>query len=184
MELSSPTRTCPQCGQPLPPGREACANCGRDEANPFTAPAAPAIEPKPREIDLDLWFALIVAIVACVAVGIAVPGLGVLLGMVFVPAVVRAAAVMKRKAKAAGAKSTAGQMTSAVLASAGVSIAVWLASAIAFAAVCTPVSFLFIFIGRDSIVSVVAVFGLSGLAGLASFFWLMKRYWPRAVEDD
>ena len=149
------------------------------------APAEPAVEPKPREIELDLWFALIVAIAASVAIGLAVPGLGVLLGMVFVPAVVRAAAVMKRKAKVAGARSTAGQMTSAVLASAGISIAVWLASAIAFAAVCTPVALVAAGLaGNGEFVTLAIPFGLGGLAGLGSFFWLMKRYWPRAVEDD
>jgi hypothetical protein len=188
MDEPTPKRTCPQCGQPLAAGCETCLNCGRDGGNPFTSPAEPKSEPTRREVDSELWFALIVVIVVCTAIGIAAPGIGVLLGMVFVPAVVRAAAVMKRDAKAAGVGSTAGQMVSAVFASAGISIAVWMASAVAFAAVCTPVGLVGGLVAdsirSNGIVFVVLAFGLGGMAALAVFFWFMKRLWPRAAEDD
>lgn len=188
MDEPTPTRTCPQCGQPLAADSETCRNCGRDGGNPFTSPTEPASEPKRREVESELWFALIVVIVACTAIGIAAPGIGVLLGMVFVPAVVRAAAVMKRDAKVAGARNSAGRMTSAVFASAGISIAVWMASAVAFAAVCTPVGLVgglvAASIRSDGTVLVVLAFGLGGMAALAVFFWFMRKLWPGAAKDD
>ena len=188
MEEAAPAaRSCPQCGQPLSAGAEACAKCGRDEANPFTPPAAPMNEPRPREVDLDLWFALIVVIVVCVAVGFAAPGAGILLAMVFVPAMVRAAAVIKRKDMVEASAYSTGQMASAVLASAGISIAVWMASAVAFAAVCSPIGLVGGIVGDgiryDKMAPVVLAFGLGGLAGLAVFFWGMKRLWPRDEKN-
>lgn len=180
MDLSQPRRTCPQCGQELPPGA-ACAQCGRDEANPFISPAA-AREPKPREVDSELWFALVVVVAVCVAIGFALPGLGVILGMVFVPAVVRTAAVMRRRAEVAAAKNSGSQIASTVFASAGITIAVWIASAVAFGVVCTPVGLVAFSIRSD--VGAVLAFGLGGLAGLAVFFWFMKKLWPRSAKDD
>jgi len=191
MHESPLVRTCLQCGQPLAADSETCANCGRDGGNPFTSPLEPVNEPKPSGVGSVLWFALIAVIAACIAIGFAAPGLGVLLGMVFVPAVVRAAAVMKRKVKVAGVQSYAGQMASAVLASAGISIAVWLASAVAFAVVCTPATFVALLIDSIDPTGMLAgtfVFGLSGLAGLASFFGYMRKFWPdvwpRVKDDD
>ena len=184
MEPSPPSRTCPQCGQPLPVGAEACAKCGRDEANPFTSPAAPAREPQPATFGWKFYLALAAVVGGCTAIGFAVPGLGVILGMVLMPATVRAAIVVKRRREATGAGCTPEQIASAVFASAGISIAVWMASAVAFAAVCTPVGLVAFSIDSKSIVSAVFAFGLGGLAGLAVFFWGMNRLWPRAKEDD
>jgi len=184
MEQTAPARRCPQCSQPLAADVETCSTCGRDDANPFTAPAAPVSEPKPREYGFEILFAVAVVVSVCMIVSLAVPGLGVLLGMVFVPAVVRAAAVMKRKREAAGAANSASQIASALFASAGITVAVWLGSSIACTAVCTPVMMAAFAIDKGSEVGVAAAFGLGGVAGLASFFWFMRRLWPRAAKDD
>jgi Na+-driven multidrug efflux pump len=188
MHESPLARTCPQCGQPLAADSETCANCGRDGGNPFTSPVEQSSEPKRREVDSALWITLIVVIVVCSAVSIAAPGLGVPLAMVFVPAVVRASAVMKRDAKAPGATNSAGQTASAIFASAGISIAVWMASAVAFAAVCTPAALVALSIDPNGAATEAVAFGLGGVAGLAVFFWFMRKLWPdvwpRVKDDD
>ena len=162
-------------------GAESCAACGRNDANPFTSPVASVGKPKPRGRLVELLGAMAAVVAVCGAIGFAVPGLGVVLAMVFIPAVVRAAAVIDRKAKVAGAKNSGEQLTAAVLASAGVTFAVWLASAIAFAIVCFPIGLLSF---NTSEIGMFFAFGLGGLAGLAVFFWFMRRLWPRAEEDD
>lgn len=180
MEEISLSQTCPQCSQPLPPGVDTCPHCGRDGANPFIAPAP---EPKPA-VGSKLPLALAAVVFGCVAIGFAAPGLGVLLAMVFVPAVVRAAAVVKRRREAAGAHDSRGDIASAVLASAGITFAVWLASAVAFATVCFPLGLLSFDIRTGGGVGMVFAFGLGGLAGLAVFFWFMRKLWPQAAKDD
>jgi hypothetical protein len=76
MDETPIVRTCPQCGQPLAPGVESCANCGRDEANPFTSPAAPLDEPAPRGSSLQLLFAVVTVICVSLAIGVLLPGVG------------------------------------------------------------------------------------------------------------
>jgi hypothetical protein len=167
----------------LAPGAESCAACGRDEANPFTSPVASVSKPKPRGRLVELLGAMAAVVAVCGAIGFAVPGLGVVLAMVFIPAVVRAAAVIDRKAKVAGAKNSGEQLTAAVLASAGVTFAVWLASTVAFTIVCFPLGVFSFDINSGGGAGMIFAFGLGGLAGLAVFVWLMKRFWPRSMDD-
>ncbi|HXT59193.1 MAG TPA: zinc ribbon domain-containing protein [Pirellulales bacterium] len=184
MDEAPIARTCPQCGQPLPPGAESCANCGRDEANPFTSPASPLDEPKSRNSSPQLLFELVTVICVSLGIGFLWPGLGVFFAIVFVPAVIRAAAVIKRRQETGPLKDPTGQMVTALFASAGVTIAVWMASAVAFAAVCTPVGLVAISIDSGSAVAEILAFGLGGLAGLAVFYWFMRKLWPRSAKDE
>jgi hypothetical protein len=125
------------------------------------------------------------AVVAvCGAIGFAVPGLGVVLAMVFIPAVVRAAAVIDRKAQVAGARNSGEQLTVAVFASAGVTFVVWLASTIAFTIVCFPLGLFSFDLNSGGGAGMIFAFGLGGLAGLAVFVWLMRRFWPPPAESD
>lgn len=188
MDETPIARACPQCGQPLAPGAESCAACGRDEANPFISPAAPLDQPAPRGFSLQLLFAVVTVICISLAVGVLLPGLGVILGLVFVPAVIRASVAIKRKQEAGRLKDRDSELVAAFFASAGITFVVWLASAVAFTIVCFPLGLVAIGVnnGRNSMATVVefCAFGLGGLAGLIVFFWLMKRRWPQPAERD
>lgn len=183
MESSSPARTCPQCRQPLPPGAEACAECGRDEANPFTPPAAP-IESEPADNNPLLVVTILAIIVVSVIVTFIVPGLGILLGIVFVPAAVRASAILKRQRAAAAPAAKQVGYFHAMLTSVGVMFLVWLATMIAFTIVCFPLGAIGFDIHKGgSEAGLVAGLVLGFVAGLAVFVWLTRRFWPRAEKD-
>lgn len=184
MEPSPPSRTCPQCGQPLPPDVDACAKCGRDEANPFTPPAAPIERVPAAEGDPRLYGAILAVIAVSVIVSFVFPGLGVPLGIVLVPAAVRAAAVLKRQEAAASSTARRIGFWHALLTSAGVTFLVWLASAIAFTIICFPLGLLSFDINTGGGIGLIAGVILGFAAGLAVFIWLNRKFWPRAAKDN
>ena len=182
MEPSPPSRTCPQCGQPLSPDADACTKCGRDEANPFTPPAAP-IERVPADNNPLLVVTILAIIFVSVIVTFIVPGLGILLGIVFVPAAVRASAVLKRQRAAAAPAARQVGYLHAMLTSAGVMFLVWLASSIAFTIVCFPLGLISFDINSGSGVGLIAGLVLGFVAGLVVFVWLTRRFWPRVEKN-
>lgn len=184
MHESPVARTCPQCGQPLAADVEACAKCGRDEANPFMPPAAPIEREPAAEGDPRLYGAIMAVIAVSVIVSFVVPGLGIPLGIVLVPASVRAAAVLKRQQSAGSPPVRQIGFLHALLASAGVTFLVWLASAVACAFICTPVGLAAANVNAGGEVTVGLAFGSGGLTGLAVFYLLMKQYWPGAEKDS
>jgi hypothetical protein len=186
MDEAPVARKCPQCGQPLAPDVEACAACGRDDANPFTSPAPPPPPngPKSRSFSLRLLFAVVTVICVSLGVSVMLPGLGVILGLVFVPAVIRAAAVMKRRQEAGMSNASGDQIAYAFVVSVGIMFVVWLASAIAFAVICFPLGLLSFDIRSGGGVGIIFAFGLGGLAGLAVFVWFTKKFWPRSANRD
>lgn len=182
MEPSAPKRNCPQCGQELPPDAEVCAKCGRNEANPFTAPAAPIERPPAAGNDPQLVVAILAVIAASVIVTFIVPGLGIPLGIVLVPAVIRASAVLKRQRAANAPAARQVGYFQALLTSAGVMFLVWLASTIAFTIVCFPLGAIGWDIYKGPGVGLVAGLILGFFAGLAVFVWLTRRFWPQAEK--
>jgi len=90
---------------------------------------------------LQLLFAVVTVICVSLAIGVLLPGVGVVLGLVFVPAVIRAAAAIRRKEEAGLLKDRSSQVVAAVFVSAGITFVVWLASAVAFTIVCFPLGF-------------------------------------------
>ncbi len=183
MEPSQPRRTCPQCGQTLPPDAAACAKCGRDETNPFISPAAAIEPPTDRRLEPHWITAVIVVVFASIVIGVLVPGLGLLLGMVFVPASIRAAAVMRREAENASSPAKRIGYAQALFASAGVMFLVWLASTIAFSIICFPLGLISFDLHSGPGVGLIAGLILGFLSGLAVFIWLTRKYWPRASKD-
>ena len=182
MEPALPVRTCPQCGQPLSEAAEACAKCGRDEANPFTSPAAPTDRVPAAEGNPRLYGAILAAIAVSMIVAFFVPGLGVLLGVVLLPAAVRAAAVLKRQENAASTTTKRIGFFHALLTSAGVMALVWLASAIAFTMICFPLGLISFDIHSGGGVGLILGLILGFAAGPAVLIWLTRRFWPRAAK--
>jgi hypothetical protein len=183
MEPSPSSRICPQCGQLLPPDAGACAKCGRDEANPFTPPAAPIERVPAAEGDPRLYGAILAVIAVSMVVSFIVPGVGIPLGILLVPAAVRAAAVLKKQEAAASATTRKIGFWHALLTSAGVTFLVWLASAIAFTIICFPLGLLSFDINTGGGVGLIVGAVLGFAAGLAVFIWLTRRFWPRAEKD-
>lgn len=182
MDESPPARICPQCSQPLPPEAETCPRCGRDQANPFTAPASPIERVPAAKGDPRLYGAIVATIAVSIIVALFVPGLGVLFGVVLVPAAVRAAAVLKRQAAAGLPVTKQIGFLQALQTSAGVMFLVWLASTIAFTIVCFPLGAIGWDIRKGPGVGLVAGLILGFAAGLAVFVWLTRRFWPRVPK--
>ena len=133
---------------------------------------------------MQLLFAVVTVICVSLAIGVLLPGVGVVLGLVFVPAVIRAAAAIRRKEEAGLLKDRSSQVVAAVFVSAGITFVVWLASAVAFTIVCFPLGWLSFGIETGGGIGMILGFVLGGLAGLAVFYWFMRRFWPRPTESD
>ncbi|HVW38326.1 MAG TPA: hypothetical protein VHB99_13515 [Pirellulales bacterium] len=138
----------------------------------------PAAEGDPR-----LYGAIMAVIAVSVIVSFVVPGLGIPLGIVLVPASVRAAAVLKRQQSMGSSTARQIGFFHALLASAGVTFLVWLASAVACVFICTPVGIAAAGIKAGGTATVALALGSGGLTGLAVFYLLMKQYWPGPSKD-
>jgi hypothetical protein len=177
-------RMCPQCSRPLPPAAETCQNCGRDEANPFTAPSTSTEQPTVTAKEPSLVTAILIATLVSLLITFLLRGLGILFGLVLVPAVIRAAAVLKRQRTSDSPAVRESGYSHALMASIAVMFLIWLASAIAFAAVCTPVALVALSIDPNGKATEAFAFGLGGVAGSAAFLWFTRQFWPGAKDDD
>jgi hypothetical protein len=185
MEPAPPEKTCPQCGQKLPPGADTCAACGRNDVNPFSSPAAPIDPPAATS---GLLNRLSVggaagALFASIVIGYFVPGLGILLCLLLVPASIRAAAVMRRQTAPASAAGQVGYLQ-ALLVSSGVMFLVWLASTVAFTIVCFPLGLISFDVHSGGGAGLAFGLILGFASGLAVFVWLTRRFWPRAARNE
>lgn len=184
MEPAPPEKTCPQCGQKLPPGAETCAACGRNDVNPFSSPAAPIDPPAEAAGPPNrLASGVVAALTASIVIGYFVPGLGILLCLLLVPASIRAAAVMRRQAAPASAARQVGYLQ-ALLVSTGVMFLVWLASTVAFTIVCFPLGLISFDVHSGGGAGLAFGLILGFASGLAVFVWLTRRFWPRAARNE
>jgi hypothetical protein len=182
MESELSPRTCPQCGQELASGVAACPKCGQHGANPYASPVSVDAELPVRALGWPLISSVAVVISVSIIVGIVAPGIGVLLALVFVPAVVRTVAVLQRREAAGMQSDSPSRILMLLLACAGVSFAAWIASSIAFSIVCVPIGIAAFALQSDWAFS--AGIGLAILFQIAVFVWLMRRYWPPAARNQ
>jgi hypothetical protein len=182
MEPEPSARTCPQCSQELASGAAACPNCGRHGANPYASPVPLDAAPSASALRWPLIGSIAVVILVSIVVGIALPGIGILFVMVFVPAVVRTTAVLQRQEAAGVQSDSASRMLMVLLVSASISVAAWIASSIAFSIVCVPIGIAALTL--ESNWAFLAGVGLAILFQIVVFVWLMRRYWPRAARNE
>lgn len=188
-----PPRLCPECGAELRAGEEKCWLCRRDIVLAEVAEASPRIMPPPAAVGTPLQFSLetlllIVTLSAvCLGALVAAPGLGVLLLVIAVPALVRTC-VSGIRSKQQGEKLTATDKIMAFLASAAIAWAALAAAGMAFFSACTASLFAGAAIGQvagntlDSSLTewlIWVAVAICGAASLAAFIGMFYVNWPR-----
>jgi hypothetical protein len=183
-------RRCPACSASLD-GRELkCWLCNQDlhsreDASPFASPPSAAQAPaRPVQFSLDTLFLAITLVAVCLGTTLAAPGLGFLLIVVAVPAVIRTI-VARVRVGTADHRPTTGEKIVGFLASFGITAAVMTAGFATFAVVAaTTVALCVGVIGEDPTQSPLGwsfmiMFYASPFLGLALTAWLFWRTWPR-----
>jgi hypothetical protein len=175
---------CPECGAPLAAGQARCWLCQRRHeephaANPYAAPRPIAAE-TPLQFSLASLLLLITFVAVCFGAFWTAPGLGVLLIILGVPALIRTAIATNRRQQAGG-PSTFVDKIGVFLVSLLIMSAVWMSSAVAFAVVCTlgvvPIGMM----GGDDFTLALAVGVIGGLiSAIALATWLLRVTAPTA----
>ncbi|HZN35907.1 MAG TPA: hypothetical protein VFB80_18890 [Pirellulaceae bacterium] len=131
---------CPECGAELRPGDGRCWLCRRDLAVDAEvvdpAPAAAAAKAAPLQFSLETLLLIVTLSAVCLGALVAAPGLGVLLLVVAVPALVRTCLTGSSFKQKSG-KLTAADKVLAFVASAAITWAALMAAAMAFFTACT-----------------------------------------------
>jgi hypothetical protein len=187
-----PARRCSECGAELGPNDARCWLCRRDlviEAALVEPDAPPVIirpPVSPLQFSLETLLLIVTLSAVCLGALVAMPGLGVLLLVIAVPALVRTCLTGIRS-KQSGGKLTATDKVMAFLASAAITWAALAAAGMAFFTACTVSLFTGAAIGEvagnsfDSrtgellLWSAVAFCGLVSLAAFIGMFWVT---WP------
>jgi hypothetical protein len=175
-----PAIPCPHCGALNHPDAKSCAACDRSLARPIGSGAVPA-PPAGREalerrtIHLNSIMLLIALIAVCLGVLREFPGLGVLLVVLVVPALVRTFTGAARR-KALGTPMSWDQKLITFTASVGIVALIGLAASIAFVAVCFPIGVLSINAGGMYGIYFALIAGLA--AGISVLVMLGRTLWP------
>jgi hypothetical protein len=183
-EVATP---CPECGF-LFAGKQ-CPLCGRMKSEGYPESNRQPIVPQRQgpTFGLSGLFLFITLVSVCLGVGMAAPGLAVLLAVIAVPALVRASASAKRE-QAAGRQPDIFDRIGLFASSMGIIALIALAGCVAFFAAC---------LGSCALIEVTGAFrsrtalfnigdsGLflinivSGSLALALVGWLFWKTWPR-----
>jgi hypothetical protein len=120
---------CPHCGAKNPAIEEHCQECGRPLAIVIGPPA------KVRRLGLGALMLLIAEVAVCLAVMRELPGLGILMLLILVPAHLRTVVAVARR-KADGRPMTREETVGAFVASMGLMVVIGVAAGIAFGTTC------------------------------------------------
>lgn len=187
--LDESASRCPECGAALDGPGLSCWLCGGEQpeqvANPFASPAASARQPgSPVQFSLDTLFLVTTLIAVCIGTALAAPGLGFLLIVVVVPAVIRTM-VARARNQTAVHHPTTGEKLVTFLVSFGISAAVLAAGVAAFAVVAAATLALCVnVVGEDPTRSTLGwtfmvVFYASPVFGVGLTAWLFWLTRPR-----
>jgi hypothetical protein len=130
---------CPECGAELRPGDGRCWLCRRDlavDAEVVEPPPVTAAARAPLQFSLETLLLIVTLSAVCLGALVAAPGLGVLLLVVAVPALVRTCLTGANLKRQKG-KLTAADKVMAFVASAAITWAALTAAAMAFFTACT-----------------------------------------------
>jgi hypothetical protein len=171
-------RACPKCGRKLDTEGELCSACAVPAGNPYASPVSSG-PVAPRGFSLRLLFGVITVLCVAMAVGIVAPGLGIAIGVVVTPALVRASVVIKRL-REEGVPLIFEDRVFALLKSAGLAFVTALAAAGAFCCVCAPLGLVASLLAPNWLIYV--AFGVGAIAGIAVWILVFRRYWPPKVH--
>ena len=178
------TISCSQCGAANIGQSGQCWLChhplaaeprGAGSANPPTAWATASTA---NTFTISSLMLIIALIAVCLGVTREAPGLGIALGVVSTPALVRTVFAARRR-EITGRPMSTGEKVVAFLGSIGVVVTVCAASGAAFAAICFPVGLASFNISRSDGGGIVLAFTLGILAAIVVAALLFRRLWPR-----
>ena len=176
---------CPECGAALDSRESKCWLCLRKltaepEMNPYVSPPAQALAVSPAQFSLSTLLLVMTLVAVCLGVTMAAPGLGVLLIVLALPALVRTV-VSGLKQKQAGAPYTPSEKIAAYCVSLMVMLMVGVAGGIAFEIACWGSGLLVIGIGGDQNLEAGLITGvaLGSIAGIGVLVWLLYLTRPR-----
>jgi hypothetical protein len=161
--------TCGSCGRPLPP----VGGSGQDEILWLPPDRA---ESARRTYHLSTLMLLVAVISVCLGVLREVPGLGVLLILLMVPALIRTLAGAARR-QSRGSPMSWNEKLAVFLSSLGIVFVVGFASLIAFVATCLPAGVVMIGTGSEFGFYLAVIVGLAA-AGFV-FYRLGRALWPQ-----
>lgn len=196
IDSGATARPCPECGAELRPGDARCWLCRRDlvvDAEIVEPVPPPVVTARPAPLQFSLETLLLIVTLSAVCLGalVAAPGLGVLLLVVAVPALVRTCLTGSQFKQKSG-KLTAGDKVMAFVASAAITWAALTAAAMAFFTACTVSVLGACAVGSttgasaiDQSVQNIFLWGAivfcaaASIAAFAGMFWIT---WPRATR--
>jgi hypothetical protein len=156
--------------------------------NPFASPRpveTPLNSGRPPRIAYAISLRVLMGVITVIAISLAIgvrwPGLGIVIGLLATPALVRTAWAMNRR-RLAGAVVTGDERLAAFVASLGVMAVTLLAACIAFTILCFPLGVVAFNYGTNDFLALGIVIGVLAAGGIA-FFILRKlgslRYYDR-----
>jgi hypothetical protein len=176
------TPRCPACGGPVATPGAPCPACGKA----FPAPT-PFVMPELRYrseewllgYDKPVYFGFgLIALLAIGLIALAAPGVLVPAAILLVPAGIRAARLFSRP-DVDQARSLWGYLFGVAVASFGVAALAGVASAVAFAIICTGIAAM-----GHSLDALFAGAVLGLLPGFALFVTIFMKLWPRERADE
>jgi hypothetical protein len=179
---------CPECGAPLGSDESTCRLCQRrreeqEEANPYISPRSLVGEHVGGQFSLASLFLITTLVAVCLGLSLLSPGLGILLGIVAVPALVRTMAATVRE-KEAGLRITFVQKLETFVISVFLMGAVGIAGIIAFCFACTTGAFAAGAFRSNSNNEFAFALLMGAAAGLGLIGWLVWMTWPRRIRKS
>ena len=180
---------CPNCGAARQAQESACWLCGFEEQKETVPPWKPvprAIPHNEGTFTITSMMLVITLIAICLGMGAVAPGLGILLGMLSLPAFIRTTLVVSRR-QAAGRTIDSSSKVSLFLASLGTVIVAGIAAFVVFFGTCIAACF-----GAMALEQKGAGFGgglffvmliIGGCLGMASGIFVMWSIWRRSKEE-
>jgi hypothetical protein len=204
---SNEARNCPACGAPMPVGSDHCWVCrweerhaekteeGKAAAKPMAAPTTPAKakpaqaaratktsgkqpqQSAPFQFSLSALVFVMIAVAVLCAITVIMPGVGIGLIILSIPAWIRTIVIASRQQDRGRAMSLH-QKINTFFAAVGVFLAVSVAAFTAFAAICVPAGLL-AFESRKPESFAIVFMAIAAVIGLTVFI-LLVRIWFRS----
>jgi hypothetical protein len=196
-DSSQPLPHCPECGAAVKPLDASCWLCHRSlvvqaevvEPGPAHARRLPPRAANPAQFSLETLMLVITLIAVCLGLIMAAPGWGIVVAIVAAPALVRTLVAGYQERKA-GTPMALGEKVLTFIASTGVTLAVLVTGATAFAAACMGSCFVALNLEsavpgaqwRNSDWIAYVLLGVSSLIGLGTAGWMFWVLRPRRAK--
>lgn len=185
--MTDPAVTCPQCGALHSQDLDRCWLCDtiKTDSNPFAAPVADERNSKPpafvklnqQSFSLSTLLAVFTLTAVYAGVTVQAPGIGFVLAIVSVPALVRTIGIGRRKKKK-GQRLNLLEKAGAFFGSLVVVVVIATASFISFVVICFPVGLVgFNMPGASAVVAFAFLLGI--VVAVVVGIFLIRRLWWR-----